>query len=76
MKDKIHQVLNSISRLHAFLKLKKLMHPLICVIKAEELDVATIQIKEPVIFNFGVSYLNLPRITGNYGFPAQINIKA
>lgn len=54
MKDKAHKVLNSISELHAFLKLKKPTHPLVSVIRAEEVAVETIRIDEPIIFNFYV----------------------
>ncbi|KIC94231.1 helix-turn-helix domain-containing protein [Flavihumibacter solisilvae] len=54
MKDKAHTVLNSISQLHSLLKLKKSAHPLVSVIRAEDVDVKSIQITEPVIFNFYV----------------------
>lgn len=52
MKDKAHKVLSSISELHSLLKLKKPKHPLVSVIRAEDVDVENIQITEPVIFNF------------------------
>ena len=54
MKEKAHKVLNSISELHTLLKMKKPTHPLISVIRAEDVDVENIQITEPVIFNFYV----------------------
>ncbi|HSC54920.1 MAG TPA: helix-turn-helix transcriptional regulator [Phnomibacter sp.] len=54
MKEQAYKVLNSISELHSFLRQKKPTHPLVSVIRAEEVDVANIQINEPVIFNFYV----------------------
>jgi AraC-like DNA-binding protein len=54
MKDKSHKVLNSISQLHSLLRLKKPTHPLVSVINAAEVDVTTIEIHEPIVFNFYV----------------------
>ena len=54
MKDKTYKVLNSISELHAFLKLKKPTHPLVSVIRAEEVTVENLVIDQPIIFNFYV----------------------
>lgn len=54
MKDQPHKILNSISGLHSLLKLKKPAHPLVSVIRAEDVDVANIEITEPVILNFYV----------------------
>lgn len=54
MKEKAHKVVNSISELHSLLKLRKPTHPLVSVIRAEDVDVENLQITEPVIFNFYV----------------------
>ena len=54
MKGKSHKVLNSISELHSLLKLKKATHPLVSVIRTEDVEIKNIQITEPVVFNFYV----------------------
>jgi len=54
MKDKSHKVLNSISQLHSLLKLKKPTHPLVSIISVEDVDVANLQITEPLVLNFYV----------------------
>ena len=54
MKEKSHQELNSISQLHALLKLHKPTHPLVSVINAEDVDIENLEIIEPVVFNFYV----------------------
>lgn len=54
MKSKSHKILNSISELHSLLKLKKPTHPLVSVIRAEDVDIKNIEITEPVVFNFYV----------------------
>ena len=59
MNGKSHKVLHSISQLHSQLNLKKPTHPLVSVIKAEEVDLERIQISEPVIFNFYVINLKI-----------------
>jgi len=54
MKDKSHKVLNSISELHSLLKLKKPTHPSVSIISVEDVDVANLQITEPLVLNFYV----------------------
>ncbi|MGX5690284.1 helix-turn-helix domain-containing protein [Arcticibacter tournemirensis] len=54
MKEKSHQILNSISQLHALLKLKKPAHPLVSVINAEDVNMEQVEFLDPVVFNFYV----------------------
>lgn len=54
MKNTPSKLLNSISELHSLLNLKKPSHPLISVVKADEVDLDSLQIEEPVVFNFYV----------------------
>jgi AraC family transcriptional regulator, transcriptional activator of pobA len=54
MKDKSHKVLNSISQLHSLLKLKKPTHPLVSIIRVEDVDVENLKITEPLVLNFYV----------------------
>lgn len=54
MKDKSPQTLHSISQLHTLLKIRKPAHPLVSVLKAEEIDAQQVDITEPVVFNFYV----------------------
>ncbi|MCW3806786.1 helix-turn-helix domain-containing protein [Plebeiibacterium marinum] len=54
MKAIAYKVLNSISELHTLLNLKKPSHPLISVVNADDVDMTTVKITEPVVFNFYV----------------------
>jgi AraC family transcriptional regulator, transcriptional activator of pobA len=52
MKDRSPHILNSISQLHSLLKLRKPAHPLVSVIRAEDIDPGQINFADPFVFNF------------------------